>query len=544
MGQAPQFVILTGKMLTLSSTRTGSAIIQSCLKHGDQEVWNAIAKELIKRIRVMARGRYSHQIVPKMFKYCRDKGGVRKMMRQLLGRTPSLLRHVYGSRVIDEAYFYANIREKRTMMSEFYGEPVDEAIFTAKNPGLPRLREIFGKNSTEYGRMCRSVYFKLTEIWEKVSSPEELNELCAAISKNCLVASPVKLRQATLELRGQVVSVASHHAASMVLLALLKHGSINERHLRRALLPEMIKGLDEILDSAAGQRFMCTLLSGNTTRYLQPIASSFMEMDARSAAARNVELGHEERLHYEEKEEEGLVNAVDDMADKFAMGNSDSDERRACMSTSDPWDAFLMKGAKGDLEAALISYCLDNLRSLICSGTDARNLLFEVLRRGGGGSNSTKPCSERAQQQPRQDGHHGVQPECEDEGAAAAAAAVAAHTPTKDAAGVIQKSLSSSMRQPRHRDLTAAIVALVDQGCKRADEGETENAEKCYGGILSDYYGSRNLRRIVLSCPSSLIPGGLNDQLWTVVQPRKDKIRSSYGRRVLEALMSVRGKHT
>mmetsp|Transcript_31248 Transcript_31248/g.50351 ORF Transcript_31248/g.50351 Transcript_31248/m.50351 type:complete len:376 (-) Transcript_31248:102-1229(-) len=359
------------------------------------------------------------------------------------------------------------------------------------------------------------------------------------------VASPVKLRQATLELRGQVVSVASHHAASMVLLALLKHGSINERHLRRALLPEMIKGLDEILDSAAGQRFMCTLLSGNTTRYLQPIASSFMEMDARSAAARNVELGHEERLHYEEKEQEGLVNAVDDMADKFAMGNSDSDERRACMSTSDPWDAFLMKGAKGDLEAALISYCLDNLRSLICSGTDARNLLFEVLRRGGGGSNSTKPCSERAQQQPRQDGHHGVQPECEDEGAAAAAAAVAAtHTPTKDAAGVIQKSLSSSMRQPRHRDLTAAIVALVDQGCKRADEGETENAEKCYGGILSDYYGSRNLRRIVLSCPSSLIPGGLNDQLWTVVQPRKDKIRSSYGRRVLEALMSVRGKHT
>ncbi|GAB5369451.1 hypothetical protein AAMO2058_001405700 [Amorphochlora amoebiformis] len=419
---------MSGSMSLLSQSRTGSLILQSCLKHGGEDVWIKIFRELKNRIPFLARGRYSCPIVEKLLIYSPDKRKKHMVVNKILGRTTSLLRHRFGSRAVDSVYYHATKNQKDIMMSEFYGCPVEEACFQGHIQGLEKLRIIHGNTSETWKSIYTSVYVKLVQIWDKglispfivhkilweytqVSSPEAIYEMVLGIARNCmflkmmhtregaLVAVQViktspnfKLKQISLELKNQMLSTACHPFGCWVLLALLKYAE--PRLIRRIIVPELIQNLEAILETNAGQLVFATLLSGNAVRYIGGLEGKWIEaVDETSKSVRALHEGwsRQELEHLEEGEQEKAALAAEQMViGEFGVTDKKFKEREdKVVSMGRGWETVLMDGGRPGLESALLTYSKHHISSLLTAKTNKKNILYELLARSPPPSNAS-----------------------------------------------------------------------------------------------------------------------------------------------------------
>src|SRR5690606_518653 len=112
--------LITGKVQEIIFKHDMSRIIQSCLKYGNEQQRNVIAKELVGHYVTLSKSMYGRFIVLRILRYCSKYRA--EIIKEFYGKVRQLIRHKEASTIIEEAYsIYANSTQRSALIQEFYG---------------------------------------------------------------------------------------------------------------------------------------------------------------------------------------------------------------------------------------------------------------------------------------------------------------------------------------------------------------------------------------------------------------------------------------
>lgn len=114
--------LLKGQYKNIALTHDLSRVIQVLLKHSNEDIKNAITREVLDIVTPMARSKYGQHAVKRILKYGTDE--IRhEVIKRFYGNIVTLAAHSISAPLLDYAYGeFANNKEKLHMQQEFYGE--------------------------------------------------------------------------------------------------------------------------------------------------------------------------------------------------------------------------------------------------------------------------------------------------------------------------------------------------------------------------------------------------------------------------------------
>lgn len=115
--------LLQGKFNRIALQHDASRVVQSAIQFGNKQQRSEIVTELAEagNIVELAKSQYSHFVVLKMIKYCKDEKSVQMLVKAFKGQINKLAVHAVGARVIE--LLFATLPNKSTMKLklEVYG---------------------------------------------------------------------------------------------------------------------------------------------------------------------------------------------------------------------------------------------------------------------------------------------------------------------------------------------------------------------------------------------------------------------------------------
>lgn len=114
------YKLIKGKVKEVLFKHDASRIIQSAVKHGNQEQRDGIAKELIGCYAELSKSNYGRFIVIKILAYCNKYRSA--VIEDFYGKIRKVIKHKEASQVLEEAFNqYANSKQRAYLLQEFYG---------------------------------------------------------------------------------------------------------------------------------------------------------------------------------------------------------------------------------------------------------------------------------------------------------------------------------------------------------------------------------------------------------------------------------------
>ena len=112
------FALVKGRLRAVALKHDASRVIQALLKFGSPPQRTVVLDEIEPHIIDLAKSKYSYHIVRKLLKYT-DRA---RVIKALQGHIVELLKHQFGSAVVEDAYSeYANAVQRCAFVEEFYG---------------------------------------------------------------------------------------------------------------------------------------------------------------------------------------------------------------------------------------------------------------------------------------------------------------------------------------------------------------------------------------------------------------------------------------
>ena len=112
------FALVKGRLRAVALKHDASRVIQALLKFGSPPQRSVVLDEIEPHIVELAKSKYSYHIVRKLLKYT-DRA---RVIRALQGHVVELLKHQFGSAVVEDAYSeYASAVQRCAFVEEFYG---------------------------------------------------------------------------------------------------------------------------------------------------------------------------------------------------------------------------------------------------------------------------------------------------------------------------------------------------------------------------------------------------------------------------------------
>ncbi|KAI8899814.1 armadillo-type protein [Globomyces pollinis-pini] len=297
--------IVKGKALDIIYKHDASRIIQCCVKYGNSEQRDEIAKELQGHYSKLSQSKYGRFIVSKLLQYCPKYRNA--VIIDFYGKVRKLVRHKEASIVLDEAYSqYANSSQRSALMEEFYGP---EFVIFKNDKGTRSLEELIKANPLKKPYILKHMRSAIDSVLEKAtfnlgktpilhraifdyvtladeSVSKDMIEYLkdhlvhmlhtregAQITQYCILHATPKDRKAILKsLKGFVHSIAKEQYGQSVLLSCFE--CVDDTVLvGKTIINELFQppsaehSVNELLRDQYGSRVILFLLCGRNKRY-------------------------------------------------------------------------------------------------------------------------------------------------------------------------------------------------------------------------------------------------------------------------------------
>lgn len=115
--------LLRGKFNRVALQHDASRVVQAAIQFGNKEQRGEIVKELCDagNIVELAKSQYSHFVVLKMIKYCKDDKGIDLLVKSFKGHISKLAVHAVGARVIELLFATFPAKSTTKLKLEVYG---------------------------------------------------------------------------------------------------------------------------------------------------------------------------------------------------------------------------------------------------------------------------------------------------------------------------------------------------------------------------------------------------------------------------------------
>ncbi|KAG8372915.1 hypothetical protein BUALT_Bualt12G0116700 [Buddleja alternifolia] len=293
---------MKGKISEIASSHVSSRVLQTCVKHCTQEERNAVFVELRPHFIALASNTYAVHLVTKMLDSA-SKEQLAEFISSLHGHVASLLRHMVGSLVIEQAYNLGNATQKQTLLMELYSPELQlfKDLVTMKEN---RLEDVVSKLQLQKSSVLRHMTSVLQPILEKgildhsivhralmeyfsiadkSSAAEFIQHLSGAslvrmihtkdgsrLGMLCIKHGSAKERKKIIKgMKGHVDKIAHDKFGSMVLVCILSIVD-DTKLLSKIIIRELEGNLKELLLDQNGRRPFLQLLHPNCARYFNP----------------------------------------------------------------------------------------------------------------------------------------------------------------------------------------------------------------------------------------------------------------------------------
>ncbi|KAF9931354.1 hypothetical protein FBU30_010389 [Linnemannia zychae] len=290
--------LITGKVQEIIFKHDMSRIIQSCLKHGNEEQRNVIAGELVGHYLTLSKSMYGRFIVIKILHYCQKYREA--IIKEFYGKVRQLIKHKEASTIIEDAYStYANAAQRAGLIQEFYGPEfrifkVDDkktlSDILAQHPAkkenimkhlMETLKGCMEKGTVEFSIVHRGLleYFEhadakgiqdMLDIMKEQAVEILHTKEGAQVAMLCLLHASPKDRKAMLKtMKPFVVKICKEEYGHMVMLRMFD--VVDDTVLMsKAILAEIVKEMEDIAKDKYGRRVILYLLAGRSPKYISP----------------------------------------------------------------------------------------------------------------------------------------------------------------------------------------------------------------------------------------------------------------------------------
>jgi len=291
--------ITTSKQSEIIFKHDTVRVIEMCVKYGNEKQKEQFFNLFKDNTVALATSTYARFLVEKLLEYG-SKEQKRKIIESFYGKIKKLIKHKGASSIIDEIYDkYANASQKASMVEEFYGP--EFAIFKMSTGRTledilendPKKKELIlkymkdslsvicQKEVLKHSIIHRALFdfFKYSDLTQKTFMIEVLKDGVvhilhtkegARVAMNCLWYGTTKDRKSIIKtFKTYVTKICKEEYGHLVLLALFD--VIDDTVLvKKALFPEIISNLDEIMLDQYGRKVLLYLLKPRSKSYFIP----------------------------------------------------------------------------------------------------------------------------------------------------------------------------------------------------------------------------------------------------------------------------------
>ena len=313
--------LIKGKIWEIVSRHDASRVIQTIFQYGSLEVQEIICSELKEHYLELSMSAYGHFMLKSMLRHGKEKQR-NEIVDSFKNNFGKLATHVTGASVLELLFqnrsgraFQREIisRKKYQLLArEFYGrefslfcndKEMDVKTYLRKNPErkdgiLGDMRKLLNKqigkgiHHLEFSQTFLAEYFELSnELNEDSSKLEDmfpsliegtlqLASTTAGITVmiNVLTHGSAKIRKQILkQLRGRGSDVAKHQNGYLLILKIFD--CVDDTVLvRKAILNDLVKSVDELVEDVNGNKLILHLLSPGANRYFNARDISILNM--------------------------------------------------------------------------------------------------------------------------------------------------------------------------------------------------------------------------------------------------------------------------
>ncbi|KAJ2611171.1 Pumilio y domain member 6 [Coemansia sp. RSA 1365] len=292
--------LLRGRFKEVTFKHDMSRIVQSCVKHGNEEQRMEIALELKGSYVELSRSLYGRHILMRLLKYsakCRAD-----IIRSFYGHVRKLIRHKDAAAVLEECYaVYANAGQRWNLAAELYGS--EFAIFKDSGDGGPKsLDAVLEKTPQKRATVLASLKGTIKPLLEKGTVQHSI--VHRALLDYLRYVQDTGDRQEMIEaMRELVVEVLHTREGAHVGMLCLLHGNNKDRKailksfkpylqricceeygyavlvealdclddtvfVNKTLLQDVCSMMDKLLEDQYGRRIPLYILGGRSPHYV------------------------------------------------------------------------------------------------------------------------------------------------------------------------------------------------------------------------------------------------------------------------------------
>lgn len=282
-------------------------VLEQCVKHGDIQQREKLF-DLFKdnTIQLVTTEGYSKFLVKKFMEYG-TKAQKAKIIASFSGKTRNLMKQKVASDILEEIFCkYASAPQRISLTEEFYG-PEYAVYKVATGQSFEHMMEnepekkkvVLDFMKTQFMTLCQKSlithsithkalldFFKYASVEQKYEVHEVLKEQVvnilhtregARVSMNCIWLSPNKDRKAILKsFKTYVLKICKEEFGHLVMLALFDVFD-DTVLVKKALFPEIISNLEDIIANQYGRKVILYLLKPRSSTYFLPEIVKILE---------------------------------------------------------------------------------------------------------------------------------------------------------------------------------------------------------------------------------------------------------------------------
>ncbi|XP_031496444.1 pumilio homolog 24 isoform X2 [Nymphaea colorata] len=399
---------MKGKIPEIAGSHVSSRVLQTCIKYCQPLEKNSICDELRPHFLTLAQNKYAVHLVNKMLDNA-SKSQLDGFMSSLSGHVASLLRHQFGSAVVEHAFNLGNATQKKTLLLELYS--TEFRLFKGlSTTSEGRLVDLISR----HGLQKASVIEHMSSVLQPILKKEIVDHsiVHAALLEFFSIADKSIATDIIEQLSGPILVRMIHtRDGSRIGVLCVKHGTAKERkkiikgmkghvqkisldpHGNMVIIQELQSGLKELILDKNGRRPLLQLLHPYSSRYFSPDDLAALDLTIPSLSTAegkkleaNMKTDRESKLS--ETHQLGPVGTDNgpDMMDDVKDDNSAPKESHS-LSDKGKKDPSLRRSEiliDSQLAEILINACIDNAAEFLQSNF-AKDVIYEVAVGGAGG---------------------------------------------------------------------------------------------------------------------------------------------------------------
>ncbi|XP_043708834.1 pumilio homolog 24 isoform X2 [Telopea speciosissima] len=411
---------MKGKIPEIASSHVSSRVLQTCVKYCSQSERDDVYEELRPHFLTMACNTYSVHLVKKMLDNA-SKKQLEAFISSLHGHVASLLRHMVGSVVIEQAYQLGNAPQKQRLLLELYSTELQlfkDLVSTKESRlidlisklGLQKasvirhmtslVQPILEKGIVDHSIIHRSLveYFSIadkssaTDVIQQLSGPLLVRMIHTKdgvkVGILCVKHGSAKERKKIIKgMKGHIGKIAQDQCGTMVLICILSVVD-DTKLITKIIVRELQNMLKELVLDKNGRRPLLQLLHPNCHRYFSPdeLASLNLSIPSLCTKGENSDFETQAKsIEVGDTGENGSENvsevAVADPSDNI---NHEENLQAVDGGKKDPFIRRLELLVDSGLAESLILTCIENAGELIRSNF-GKEVIYEVATGGAGG---------------------------------------------------------------------------------------------------------------------------------------------------------------